>query len=481
MQTEPTREVVRSSAGQVDPQIAAVILDRAAPQGMPPCPPLPRGVPGAEGWLAALTTIAGSAREGIVHLEQTRARYGDLYRGMYGLTPTLWVWDADAALAILRNEDEAWSTGMGWDQIFFGWMRASEKRPGGLGSLDFDKHRDARKLAAPAFTPKAVQGYFDTTRAAFSTQAERWVRDGVVAFKPAVRAAVARLATDLIVGPCTPAQVEALERALLDFWHGPLALVKDSSWSPTWRRAMRGYQTLLAFADAQLPVRRKAPGSDLFSRLASGTDPDPETDKRLVGLFLNIVFGAFDTTSLGLTSMVYLLAANPEWQERLREESIAAGNIGDAESLQKLSLLDMVWKETLRLMPLAPGVPRRSLREVELLGKRIPAGTFALACSPALGRHPRWWSAPNRFDPLRFSPERAEEKRHPGIYQPFGAGPHVCIGMQLANLEAKLMVHALLIRCRFALAPHYEARHTFGPIGCVSGDVRLRLTDLRHA
>ncbi|HEY1954726.1 MAG TPA: cytochrome P450 [Polyangiaceae bacterium] len=78
----------------------------------------------------------------------------------------------------------------------------------------------------------------------------------------------------------------------------------------------------------------------------------------------------------------------------------------------------------------------------------------------------------------RFSPERAEDKQHPGIYNPFGAGAHACVGMQLANVEMKLFWHRMLTSCRFRLARDYEARHTFSPLGTVSGDVRLGLSRL---
>ncbi|HEX5659781.1 MAG TPA: cytochrome P450 [Polyangiales bacterium] len=195
-------------------------------------------------------------------------------------------------------------------------------------------------------------------------------------------------------------------------------------------------------------------------------------------IFLTVMFGAFDTTSFAVTSMAYLLAKHPDWQERLREEARTVPPELDWPSLQKLQQLEWAWKETLRLMPLTGSLPRRALCEVEVLGHRLPAGTYVGASVGGLGRDPRWWSRPLHFDPERFSPERAEDKRHPAIFLPFGAGAHACVGMQLATIEAKLLWHKLLTRCRFELAPDYRARHTFTPLGCVSGKVRLKLVPL---
>jgi cytochrome P450 len=74
-----------------------------------------------------------------------------------------------------------------------------------------------------------------------------------------------------------------------------------------------------------------------------------------------------------------------------------------------------------------------------------------------------------------FLPGRAEDKRHKAIYLPFGAGPHACVGAQLATVEIRAFWHAMLRRCRFRLERGYEARHGYRPIGIVSGDVAVTL------
>jgi cytochrome P450 len=135
--------------------------------------------------------------------------------------------------------------------------------------------------------------------------------------------------------------------------------------------------------------------------------------------------------------------------------------------------MEWVWKETLRVFPVAPDAPRRSLRAVELGEHRLPAGAMT---SPMLGplmQHPRWWQRPEAFDPERFSPDRAEHKKHREIFLPFGAGAHSCIGAQLAEVEAKVFFHLLLSKVRFRLADDREVRHQFKPLGQVSGPIRL--------
>jgi len=112
---------------------------------------------------------------------------------------------------------------------------------------------------------------------------------------------------------------------------------------------------------------------------------------------------------------------------------------------------------------------------VKVGGFELAAGTMVCAMQGTMGRHPKWWTDPKKFDPERFSPERAEDKKHPSLAIPFGAGPHACVGMQLATLEMKIFWHSMLRACRFSLEKPYEARHTYGPLGVVSGDVVLKL------
>ena len=74
--------------------------------------------------------------------------------------------------------------------------------------------------------------------------------------------------------------------------------------------------------------------------------------------------------------------------------------------------------------------------------------------------------------------KRESRPAHKGLFLPFGAGPHTCIGAQLAAFEIKAFFHALLSRSRLRLAPDYTAHHQILPIGIATGQVRVALEDL---
>jgi cytochrome P450 len=350
-----------------------------------------------------------------------------------------------------------------------------------LLALDFDDHKTARKLVQPAFTPRALEGYVATADARMAQAIPSWIERGQIGFKAEIRTLLASIASEIFTGIREPERVAAVDRALSDFWYGIMALSRNPWLSGRFRRSRSGLRALIDTFLALIPERRLRSGDDLFSRLCAVADTGLE-DEAMVRVFITIMFGAFDTTSAGMTSMAYLLAKHPDWQERLREEvrSVRAPEEGtlDAAAMRGLRQLEWTWKETLRLMPIAGYLPRCALRDVTVGGHAIAAGTLVMPMNGAIGRHPKWWRDPATFDPLRFSPERAEDKQHPGIFNPFGAGAHACVGMQLANMEMKVFWHRLLRSCRFRLTRDYEARHTYTPMGSVSGPVALTLEAL---
>jgi cytochrome P450 len=468
-----------SEETRVDPDLQKIIRTASRPIGSSPKVTPPADMPGEEGMLAGLATLIGFTTKGVAHPLAKRERYGDIHKLQFMDRPIVAVWDADLVHRILQNEDRVWSTALGWDALSTNGLDPSVGNLGGLLSRDFEDHRAARKIVQPAFTMKAIDGYLVATGKIFDEVLPAWVASGRVDFKAAARPLLARVATHLFLGLKDPAAIVAVDSALADFWGAIFALSRNPRLSPAFARARKGFQTLLATLRALIPQRRSSEQTDVFSLICRGMEPDAEAEETLVRVFANIMLAAYDTTFVTLTSMAYLLAKHPEWQDRLREENAKVreqtGGALDGSSMKSLKQTELVWKETLRLLPMNVFLPRIALRDVDLGPFRVRAGTFVAPMNGGMGRHPRWWKEPSRFDPERFSPDRAEDRQHPGIYNPFGAGAHACIGMQLANMEVKLFWHKLLGSCSLSLEKDYEAQHTITPLGSVSGKVSLRL------
>lgn len=477
MQNMP--RVGEQGAVTVAPHIAAQVADIRRQVVRVPLTRELAHLPGARGLRAGLGNLLGWMRDGNTHLRRQVQQYGPVYRHVFGLDPAVCVADPALVARISRNEERVWSSALAWGYFMHG-MDPDSAGWDGILTLDFEPHRDVRNLLRPAFNAEALKGYLAPAMEMCTRAAQEWVRRGRIAFKPEVRRLLAHLSARIFMGVDDKEEAALLDRALRDMWIASVMPGWRTMLNPIYRRALKGYRQLQARLMPRLTERRAQGGADLFSHFCrAGRQLDWADDAVLVRTFISLMLGAFDTTSLALSSMAHLLARHPSWQERLREEAQAVGTREPClADLSRMEQTEWVWKETLRIFPVASHLLRRNLCDVELAGHHIPAGTLVFALLGPAMQDARWWSTPEAFDPARFSPTRAEDRRHRGAFLPFGAGAHACIGAQLAELQAKALWHALLTHARLQPVRDGAGRHAYRPLGAVTGLVKLRLDAL---
>ncbi|KAL2551801.1 Cytokinin hydroxylase [Forsythia ovata] len=167
-------------------------------------------------------------------------------------------------------------------------------------------------------------------------------------------------------------------------------------------------------------------------------------------------FAGHETTALLLTWTVMLLASNPSWQDKVRAEVNQVCNAGSPsiDQLSKLSLLNMVINESLRLYPPATVLPRMAFEDIKLGDLNIPKGLSIWM--PVLAIHHSeeiWGKDVNVFNPDRFASKSFAPGRH---FIPFAAGPRNCIGQSFALMEAKIILAMLISKFSFTISDHYR-------------------------
>ena len=199
-----------------------------------------------------------------------------------------------------------------------------------------------------------------------------------------------------------------------------------------------------------------------------------------------LMMAAHDTITSSATSFVYDLAKHSDWQETLREEifAVTGGPDGqgrarplDYDDLGKLEQLEMAFKETLRLMPPVPSMPRRALRSFEFGGYEIPAGTRCGINIYRTHRMERYWGDPTRYDPTRFTPEQVKQ-RHKYAWVPFGGGAHMCLGLHFAYMQIKILMAQLLQRYRIEIEDGYAPDIQAWPIPLPKDGLKVRFERL---
>ncbi|PIK39987.1 putative cytochrome P450 3A24 [Apostichopus japonicus] len=182
------------------------------------------------------------------------------------------------------------------------------------------------------------------------------------------------------------------------------------------------------------------------------------TNEVMANAFTFLLAG-YETTNVALCFTSYLLAMNPEQQDRLIEEVDKYTPTKEDlsyEVLSQMEYLDCVVRETLRLYPPSAATDRfNDKQDVVIRGLTIPKGFSVLVPVYAIHHDPEVWDSPEEFRPERFSKEN-RHKIHPASWLPFGNGPRSCLGMRLALMEIKFAVVRILQEFRYEKCPETE-------------------------
>ena len=144
----------------------------------------------------------------------------------------------------------------------------------------------------------------------------------------------------------------------------------------------------------------------------------------------DIVLGQ-ESTAHTLAWAVYHISQHPDIEQRVIQEAQEVLNgreTPDYSDLGKLTYIDCVIKETLRLHPPVAALTRASNDDFELGGYHIKKGTYISVNLCAIHVDENLWTDPMIFNPDRFSEENSRS-RHPFAFTPFAARERICIGM----------------------------------------------------
>ncbi len=193
--------------------------------------------------------------------------------------------------------------------------------------------------------------------------------------------------------------------------------------------------------------RREQPAQkqDLLEMLLNATDEnsgEKMSDRQIRDEVITIFTAGHETTANLLGWTFYLLARHPESLQKLRTEvdDILQGKTADIDSLQQLTYSRAVLNEAMRVRPPAGIVMRKIVKDTELDGHSLKAGSLAVFSIYNIHHHPDLWPQPDRFNPERFL--TSESRRF--AFMPFGAGERVCIGNHFAMTESLLLLSMIV-------------------------------------
>jgi cytochrome P450 len=327
---------------------------------------------------------------------------------------------ADVLAVYKDNTNFTSETGNVLDTLLRGSDSAAGKM---LAVTDGPRHREIRKLMLRSFAPRALAPVVEKVR-------ERSHRLVV----HAVAKGEFDLATDIAdhipintIGDLM--DVPLADRPKLVDWN-TRTLSRYSSAHTEMDEWLARNEILLYFADLAR-ARRRAPGVDVISALATGTvDGKPLSEDEIVFNCYSLILGADESSRMSSIGGILALAEHPDQWTALRD--------GDAD-------LETGVEEVLRWTTPAMHFGRRAVTDTTIGEQPIAAGDIVTLWNSSANRDEQEFTTPSRFD-LARSPNR---------HLTFGYGPHFCLGAFLGRVHVAAILDAVrsTVRSIEVLAP----------------------------
>lgn len=319
-----------------------------------------------------------------------------------------------------------------------------------------------RRIIDPAFEGGRLRETFPAIRDAALAAADRIAASSgsVIDIEPdashAAADAIFRTMFSLPIEHQLAARVFAAFRAHQDAQPivNMAAMIPMPRWMPrfhsrTTRQTARIIRQLIADLVDQrlLAIRQGNPPDDLATKIM--TTPDPVSGEcfsrdEMIDQVAIFFLAGHETSAAAFAWSLWLLAASPEWQEKVAAEAALLPDLPQFADLSKLPVTRAVFREALRLYPPVPMLVREAVRPETFRERNVPKAAQLVISPWHLQRHERLWDNPHDFDPSRWDSQNGRDMSR-CAYIPFSTGQRVCPGAGFAMIEGVLMI-ALTIR-----------------------------------
>jgi cytochrome P450 len=396
-------------------------------------------------------------------LEHWSRQYGDCFRVTFGRYPMLVITDPAAIAKMLRDRPEVFRRTQLLEAVL------GEMGVTGVFASNGETWRRQRKMVAAAFDPRHIKAYFPSLARVTARLYRRWSQHAAKGTEFDLQSELMLYTVDVVAGLAFGVDINTLESdretiqthlnyvfpmldrrmgSAIHYWHW-FKLPSDRKLDFHLAEIQRAVAAFIEQARVRLqhnPALRESPSNLLEAMLVERDAPGTElTDDDVSSNVITILLAGEDTTANTLAWLTYLVSREPPVMRQLAAE--ADRLMGDARWAGRLDLatshtyVAACAQETMRMKPVAPMLIFETLVPTVIGDVSVPARTGVLGLMRHGPMDERYFGRPDVFDPERWITPRDTTAGR--VSMPFGAGPRICPGRNLALLEISLVTSML--------------------------------------
>jgi cytochrome P450 len=360
-----------------------------------------------------------------------------------------------------------------------------------LTGEDGDSHKELRAIMRKGYSRESIKGRYDELVSITDGALTRdWRIGKEVHVVEAMQYMVVDQLGSILTGAAPLEYVKDIRTAIIYILNvlvtrqRPGILLKHPRYRKARARVMELGRKMIEVAKARYSTTRPEDRNLIDDIMAAHIDtPEKMPECDLILSLAGPYIAGLDTVANTTSAVVYTVLKHPDVKARVFEEVdefFAAGEVDEEGVLKKLPSLNGAIMETMRLYPIAVAQMRAATKDFVFEGHQIYQGEMIYVGTSVPHFMDEYWPDAKTFDIDRFQKPRAEHLQ-PGVYSPYGRGPHTCLGKSLAEVQMVLSMARVFHKLELELTPPgYLLKTKTAPTPGPAMDFKVRVKAYRH-